>query len=266
MHIHGCWSARILCMTGGLVTLLSLGGWSADAAAQQPNSAPMAAEGSEGRRQPPPPPPLPFAPLPGGKDPQIPVFQKIGPGRFSLGMAQITKAARSVSLPAVVNMDKGALEYLLVRTGGKTHESLLRTDVQPTEVQLAMLLLGAEGTDRPLSRQGDPDQPTGNAVDVSVSYLRDGRMVTVHPSDWILKKPEGASATPTDLAWVFTGSTIQNGRFLAQHEGSMIAIYHDPAALIDNTSAEGDNDRIWLVNSAAVPRVGTPVTLTIAIK
>lgn len=214
----------------------------------------------------PPPPPIPFAPRPGQANSDLPIVQKIAPGLYSLGDIQISKDTSSLSLPAVINMNKGMLEYLLVRTGGKTHESLLRTHIDPTLLQLAMLLIGAEGTDHPLSRQGDPDAPRGNPVNITVSFLKNGRMVPLNPEAWIARKEADKLTDSGPLHWVFTGSVVHNGRFMAQMEGSIISIYRDPVALIDNASPGAENDRVWFVNESIVPPVGTPVTLTISIK
>jgi len=163
-------------------------------------------------------------------------------------------------------MDKGLLEYLLVRKGGKTHESLFRTDTDPTVLQVALLLIGLEGTDRPLANQGDPQAPQGNPVEITVSYLRDKKMIRLSPEAWIAKKTDGTLGDSGDLSWVFTGSIIRNERFLAKVEGSIIALYHDPAALIDNASPGGESDRVWFVKEKSVPPVGTPVTITIQAK
>jgi len=214
----------------------------------------------------PPPPPIPFAPRPGKPNPDLPVFQKIGPGLFSLGDIQISKRARSVSLPVVVNMNKGMLEYLLVRTSGKTHESLFRTAIDPTQLQMAMLLLGVEGTDRPLSHQGDRAAPKGNPVDITVHYLKNGRMVPLKPEHWITRKVEDKMANSEPLDWVFTGSIFSNGKFMAQAQGSIIALYHDPVAMFDNASPGGESDRVWFVKEGALPPIGTPITLTITVK
>lgn len=209
-----------------------------------------------------PPPPLPLTP--GQPKGDSAVLEKVGPGLFRLGEITISKDAGSVSLPAVVNQGKGALEYLLVRKGGKTHESLLRTDVDPAALQVALLLIGLEGTDRPLARQGDPDAPRGNPVEVTLSYQDDPGRGRVHPEQWVTRNPAGAARLKEgDLSWVFTGSVIRNERFLAQVEGSIIALYHDPAAMIDNASPGGESDRVWAVREGALPPVGTPVTVTI---
>jgi hypothetical protein len=163
-------------------------------------------------------------------------------------------------------MNKGLLEYVLVRNGGKVHESLLRTTVDPMLIQLSMLLIDMEGADQPLARQGDPSAPKGNAVDISVSYLKNGRMAPLSPETWITQRAGEKSADSAPLRWVFTGSHVFNGRLLAQVEGSIIAVYHDPAALIDNASPGGESDRIWFVKESAVAPVGTPVTVTISVK
>lgn len=214
----------------------------------------------------PPPPPVPFAPRVGQANINLPIIQKIAPGLYKLDDIQISKATRSVSLPAVVNMSKGLLEYLLVRTGGKTHESLFRTHIDPTHLQLAMLLVGGEGADRHLSRQGDAEAPGGNPVNITVSFLKSGRMVPLSPEVWIAKKKEDKLTDSGPLHWMFTGSMVNNGQFMAQVEGSIISIYRDPVALIDNASPGGESDRVWFVNESTVPPVGTPVTLTISIK
>jgi len=240
--------------------------WTAGAMAQEAAKPAATPTPAAAARPLPPPPPLPFGPRPGHLNPDLPVFQKIGPGLFALGDIQISKAAKSITLPAVVNMSKGMLEYLLVRTGGKTHESLFRTSIDPTQLQLAMLLIGVEGTDRPLAHQGDPEAPKGNPVEITVSYRKDGRMLPLKPESWIARKTEDKMVDAEPLQWMFTGSKFYNGKFMAQVEGSIIAIYHDPVALIDNASPGGESDRVWFVKEGAVPPVGTPVTLTISVK
>jgi hypothetical protein len=220
--------------------------------------------------QPPAPPhmpPRPMGPRPmANMLPPAPMIQKIKPGLYSLGQIQIDRKERSITFPVVVNMSKGLLEYLLVRNGGKTHESLFRTSIDPGQIQIAMLLLGAEGSDQPLARQGDPDTPRGNPVEITASYLKDGQMVPIKPESWIARKSDDKLVDTAPLDWMFTGSKIANGKFMAQLEGSIVAIYHDPVALFDNASQGGENNRVWFVNEAAVPPANTPVTLTITVK
>ena len=214
---------------------------------------------------PPPPPPGPPPAVPSQLDAQHKnPIKKVAPGIFRLGDIEINKKNKSLSFPVAVNMDKGLLEYLLVRTGGKTHESLFRTEVQPYDLQFAFLLLGFEGTDAPLSFQGDPAKPKGEAVTITVSYTKaDGKSVMTHPEDFMVKFIDNKPAPIKKLDWVFTGSAVHNGQFMAQMDGSIVAIYHDPYALLDNASAGGETDKVWFVREGAVPPIGTAMVLTI---
>ncbi len=193
-----------------------------------------------------------------------PTIEKVSPGIFRIGDILINKKERSISFPAEVNMERGLLEYLVVRIGGKTHESLLRTSVEPYTLQVAFLLLGYEGTDQPLSRQGAIETPKGEPVRITVARDgADGKAETIDYERWICKRIDMTTCETPALTWVYSGSVVTNGRFLAQLEGSLIALYHDPVALIDNSSRGGESDRIWFVKEDTVPPMGTAITVTI---
>jgi hypothetical protein len=188
----------------------------------------------------------------------------VSPGVYRIGDVLVNKAEKTITFPAIVNMNKGLLEYLLVRNAGKTHESLFRTAVEPYNLQIACLLLDMVGTDKPLAFQGAPDTPKGDPVSISVERVLDnGKSQLVNPKEWIVKAVEGVRSAAPDLNWIFTGSVINNGRFASQVDGSMIALYHDPVAMIDNASLGGESDKIWFVNENTTPPVGTKVTITI---
>jgi hypothetical protein len=211
-------------------------------------------------------PNAPESPLPFEQPSLLPV-EKVSPGVFQIGDIRIEKKGRSVSFPALINMEKGLLEYLLVHSSGKTHESLFRTPVQPYDLQIAFLLLGFEGSDNPISFQGAPEKPEGERVKISVSYEDEkGKVVKTIPEKWMINRRDDKEEKVRELKWVFTGSSILNGRFLAQIEGSIVAVFRDPAAIVDNASEGGETDKIWFVNENTVPPVGTPVTLTIKAK
>jgi hypothetical protein len=198
--------------------------------------------------------------------------EKVSPGVFRLGEIRIYKETRSIAFPAKVNMDKGLLEYILVRSSGKTHESLFRTDVDPYHLQIAFLLLGFEGTDRPIAEQGSEQTPKGDMVEIAIDYMKrggdavGGGNVRIKTEEWVVKKINNSFKDTGKLDWVYTGSVVTQGQFLAQSSGSIIAIYHDPAALIDNASPGGESDKIWFVKEGSVQPVGTPVTIIIKAK
>ncbi len=190
---------------------------------------------------------------------QAPPLRMIAPGIFEIDGCRIIKKENRIEFPAEINMDNGLLEYVLVGNSGKLHESLLRTRVSPYAIQISLLLLGLEGTPEPLAEQGQNRIPGGDRVQIKVSWKNKGHQQIIPVAQWISK---GGKAVRT-IPWVFTGSVIMDGVFLAQVEKSVIAVYHDPTALIDHQLAEGSNDEIWQVNSATVPPKGTKVKIII---
>jgi len=196
----------------------------------------------------------------GKQPPGLPSVERLAPGRYRLAGIEIDKRAATLSFPAEINMNQGLLEYLLVKSGGKTHESLLRTRIEPYHLQLACLLLGLEGTDRPIAQQGAAESPSGDPVEISLR-LADGSSVL--SEQWLVHEVDGVRKRVDKVRWVFTGSLLHDGTFAAQADGSMVAVYRDPVAIIDNASPGGENDRIWFVRPGATPAVGTPVTVVI---
>jgi len=195
--------------------------------------------------------------------------EMIAPGQYRIGEILLNKAKKSVSFPATLNMNKntGLLEYLLVRSSGKTYESVLRTDVEPYNLQLACLLVGMEGTTAPLAFHGDPGTPRGDTVEIELQVKgADGKPAAVAPEAWLEQVIDGAKRDVPPVHWVYTGSMVQDGRFAAQMDGSIVALYHDPVAMIDNASPGGETNRIWFVREDAMPPVGTPVMVTIRLK
>lgn len=206
---------------------------------------------------PPPPPPM-------GEARQFtpPPIKTIVPGEYEIGGIHILKKEKRVEFPCKVNMDKGLLEYVIVGSTGKVHESLLRTDVEPYSLQIALLLIGLEGTNNPLSRQGDPATPTGDRVNIWLRWKDGDQVKKARIEEWVVVGQESKKQMQ-ETQWVFTGSMVHDGVFAAQMEKSIAAIYHDPAALIDNPLPEGDSDKVWFVNEGKVPPVGSDVTVTI---
>jgi hypothetical protein len=250
-----------------LISLLAVWGFAGQLFAQGPASpipsGPSAIPGPPALRPPPPGPP-PYLP---GETASPPPVEKVSPGVFRLGEIYIHKDARRITFPAQVNMTQGLLEYLIVRSSGKVHESLLRTPIDPFHLQVAFLLLGFEGTDRPLAQQGSPEAPLGDPVEIDFTWEKGSdEKVPVKPEEWIARRAKNQYEDVGPISWVYTGSIVRHGRFAAQMEASLVAIFHDPVALVDNASAGGESDKIWFVKEGAVPPVGTPVTVTIKAK
>jgi hypothetical protein len=186
---------------------------------------------------------------------------------------RIDKAKRTITFPAAINLTDGLMEYLIVTEMGKTHESLLSTKISPYDIQVAMLLLGikpsATAESEPpaqITKQYLQSAPElkGETVNLYVSWKDDhgSHRVRAEEMMWNLH----TNAVMTDGPWVYNGSEMYGGKFLAQVDGSITALVRDSAALINNPRPGNDDDQIWQVDTKAAPKVGTPVDVTIELE
>lgn len=212
---------------------------------------------------------------PGADQPGVlPAMRELSPGIYAIGNLRLDKNANNLSFPGSVQLDKGYLEYLLVAPFGSTHESLLVTEVQPSDVHFAMLLLGAKGAGilTPAPEDKAPGQINaeylkhaprlqGDGLTITVTWSRNGKRETAPVENWIINT---ATNKPAEKGpWIYTGSMFSSGKFLAQIEGCVAALVTNPSALINNPRAGHDDDQIWMVNEKAVPPAETPLEITI---
>ena len=187
---------------------------------------------------------------------------------FTLGGITVDKAAKTVRFPATVQLESGPLEYLLVTEAGKTHESLLATKVSPFKIHVAMLLLGArpareikEPPPEQLNATNLKNAPElkGDKVNILVTWTANGKEQQIHAQEWVHNRLTQTSMTPGP--WIYTSSALFKGTFLAQKEGSIIALVTDPVALINNPRPGHTDDSVWTVQKGQVPAANTPVEI-----
>ena len=191
----------------------------------------------------------------------IPEIIKLEENIFQLGGIKIDKKKKSVSINGVINMSDGLVEYLACSPKGKLHESVLSLNAEPYHIQMALLLLGLVPGDMPLEFQGATQQPCGDPVNIKISWKDNTTAMEYSPEDLILNIETKKNMDKPD--WVFTGSKILDGQFMAQVEGSIAAIYHDPFALLDHRSRQGADDTLFYANKNILPPVGTPIVFEI---
>jgi hypothetical protein len=188
-------------------------------------------------------------------------LKTIAPGIFELGKVRLDKNRRCISFPAAINMNQALVEYLVVTSTGKTHESLLKTDAEPYHIHTAMLLLGAKGS----QGQAFPEDKTkpipGDALKIEISWEQKGERKTFRAEDWILDQTTKKAVSPGE--WIYVGSRFEDGFFAAQREGSIISLIEDPDALINNPRPGRDNDDNWRIKSAGLPPLDSAVEVTI---
>ncbi|MEM0968119.1 MAG: hypothetical protein AAGJ31_02105, partial [Verrucomicrobiota bacterium] len=60
-------------------------------------------------------------------------------------------------------------------------------------------------------------------------------------------------------AWVWTGSEVRGGRFQAEVEGSIIALYRDALAMLNLKHERAGDDENWFPIEEQMPAVGASV-------
>ena len=196
--------------------------------------------------------------------PLPPALKQIAPGLFEIGAVRLDQERHAVRFPATVNMKDGAIEYLLVTKNGKTHESLLRTDAEPQHIHLAMLLLGAKGAGTNAFLEDLTKPLPGDRVSLEIQCLTDGKEKRFRAEDLVFNTQ--TQAVMTRGGWVYNGSRLVEGTFLAQRDGSIVSLMTDEDALINNPRLGRENDKIWQPNAGRLPPVNTPVEVILTLE
>lgn len=187
--------------------------------------------------------------------------QRLGEGIFQIGAVRLDKKQQSISFPASVNMHEGVIEYVLVNSSGKLHESLFKTDAEPYHIHTAMLLLGANGgVVKTVTPEKKQSEVAGDSLLVFASWQQNGLEKKLPIEDLVSNL-----ATKTNASrgvWLYNGSRLIDGTFLAQRDGSIVSTIADPDALVNNPRPGRDNDDNWQVNPTNAPPLNTPVRIT----
>lgn len=199
-----------------------------------------------------------------------PMVRDLGENRYSVGAITFDKKARTITIPAAVNMTGEAVEYVLVSRHGKVHESVFITDADARDIHLAALLMGM----KPAADLGPENAAatvrSGAAAIAWAEWDRNGPPARVYLNETVsLSDPSSGENTGTlpSGAWLYNGSRIEpDGTFAASRGGSIISIIRDDDALVNNPGASRDNDEIHTPNAEALPKTGHPVRITLQLK
>ncbi len=158
------------------------------------------------------------------------------------------------------------LEFFCVTTGGPTHESVLASRVKPSDLHLAMLMIGLK-PGQPVRYSQTAEQwlpPEGQRVHLSVEFERDGK--TVHlPAHRLMRHLETKKEMPA-TTWIFCGSRImEDGEYAADITGYIISVVNFDLTVIDVPDLRSSANEFleWETNLDIAPPAGTPVTLII---
>lgn len=203
-----------------------------------------------------------------------PAVEKLDENRYRIGDITIDKRTREIRFPAKVNMTEGLLEFLLVHSRGKIHESLFATEISPTQLNVAFTLLRfkpsreLQAEDAPAEHEAGTKFPkvpddvkAGARVDIRVEWKDKDEVRSVFVNEWIC---HSVTEKPMSVGpWVYSGSEISNGRFQAEATGDIVSIFLTNSALVGYPGKDNSDDEAWLAQPKRVPPIGTDVTLVI---
>ncbi|MBN1808191.1 MAG: hypothetical protein JW909_03920 [Planctomycetes bacterium] len=205
--------------------------------------------------------PVPPVPAPAGQD--QPAGKVVDYG----GGVSVLPAERTIILKGrtCVAMNEG-LEWGIVLSRGKEYESVVAVDADASMIQFTLIALGYNqggGVDV----QGDQRVPTGDRLIVEVEWELEGTRTTRRLEELVWNIAQKRRMLST--SFVFTGSKMITDSetnsvvFAATAERLVLALYRDPAAILNNPLETGSDDIYYIANRRTLPPKGTPVTVYI---
>ena len=191
-------------------------------------------------------------------------LREMGAGVFQLGRVTLDRTQREIRFPAVVNMTAGPIEYFLVTESGKTHESVLRTAVEPFQIHTAMLLLGVKGAGGTPFPTNATERLPGDPVLLEVRWKERGKERRAAAEQFVRNRE--ARRVMKRGVWIYNGSRVAEIGFVAQETGSIIALMEDPDALVNNPRPGRERDDIWEALAKGLPAAEAEVEVRIRLK
>jgi hypothetical protein len=190
---------------------------------------------------------------------EYPKIFRTSTGTFQFGPIDIDQDKREFSFPAVCNQTSGLLEYALVHEDGKTHESLFRTQVSPKLIHACLLLLKEKPQPAffKFVEVNSSKLIQMPKIEIMVEWKHNGSNHKTSINSMVLNQTDNRELS--ESAFVFTGSRVVEGTYLAEMDGSIIAVYHDNRATLNSRDLNSNSDDVWIANESKMPPKNLPV-------
>jgi hypothetical protein len=220
-----------------------------------------------------------MAQVPDAKDtattePVKPSVKKLDATRYQIGEITFDQKTREIRFPCKVNMTEGLLEFLIVHRNGKLHESLLLTDVSPTQLNLAFTLLNytpsrelyplpnATGGTSANFPEVAPEIKAAARITLEVEWTEEGKIRRVPVNEWV---QHSVKLTPMPAGpWVYGASEFHDGQYVPELTGDIASIFLSPSAIIHYPGDDRSDDTIWAPYPKRVPAFETKLTMIVA--
>jgi len=201
-----------------------------------------------------------------GKMTQQPSVQELGGEKFRIGAITVDRARRLITVPGrmLPYEEVKPIEFIATMTQGyKSYESVLSLDANAFEFNLACILIGLDADKASeVTYHFDPEPVEGDKVSIRVGWRKNGQWIEKDAVE-LLNLGRGKPVSPS--VWVYTGSRfIEGDRYLAQMDGVLIGLIHDPASIIEHREGIGLGD--WgsvTVDSEMAPAGGHEIVLRV---
>ena len=95
------------------------------------------------------------------------------------------------------------------------------------------------------------------AIQIFVEWEHNGSLHQALINTMVLNQTDDRELS--ESAFVFTGSKVVEGAYLAEMDGSIIAIYHDSRATLNSRDIHSNSDDVWIANESKMPPKNLPV-------
>ncbi|CAN5572548.1 hypothetical protein BH09PLA1_BH09PLA1_02840 [soil metagenome] len=188
------------------------------------------------------------------------------PAGKSLPHISVDVKAREVRVDCQMLGVEVPLEFFCVLLGTNEHESVLRTSAKPSNIHLALLMLGLEPGE-PVKHSEAAKKwmpPHGPPLSIAVEFKKDGKLVRL-PATRLMRSIK-TKAPMAPHAFIFAGSQLSpDGTYAADITGYVVSIVNFDLSLIDVPQlASNANETLeWEVNKDLAPPMGAAVTMII---
>ncbi len=168
---------------------------------------------------------------------------------------------------------QGALEYLICGTNGKAYESLIVVEATAEEIHTALGELNVQpGTPPGYDEQTEQDTPaTGTEFLIFAEWTSGDKTEKVRAEELVRNRETEKPMQHT--TWVYSGSRVvpdldseDEDAMIPQAfmSNDLVALRRfDGSALFQNPLPESQQENLYEKNGELLPKLGTPVTVTI---
>ncbi|MEZ7955746.1 MAG: YdjY domain-containing protein [Rubritalea sp.] len=207
---------------------------------------------------------------------QLSELKKINATTYQLGEFTIDKKQRTISFEAETEITKEIIEYAIVTPAGKIHESLFITNARPIHFNIAFKLLGYKENKSlykvfvnnfPTNKNqpATDEEKTKSFFTTTISWTDKETKKTHHHNinELIMNVQTEKTMASNKAKWSYGGSFIHQGKFVAEMNNDLIAIFTDRGAVANYAGDGREDDTLWFPITEKMPVKGTKVTITI---